>query len=333
MKIVIISDHLEYQKKTPSIKWVYNILSHSSHTVKYISTGLSLSRLAFRRIGLRDFFFNCFSSNSPIKFAFPIYPILNRFTKWYFIRFWSSHYIRIISKFQPDIILVESGIPSIILYSIFHKDSLKNIRKVYRISDVTGSFRYNPVLKEIDNFILHNRREYNCLVSAPTTYKNIFPDQILRPGVPLYALNQSKALKEKLIVYVGVYPLPYKFVDEISRAYPEYKVICTCEGKSHWSNVEFIGIIEQIDIERIIRKASIGIMFFPSGVSDWFLASSNKLALYNAFRIPVISNNCGVNLRKYCIYNIREGFGQDQDCKTQEVYSWEQYVDNLINLC
>lgn len=332
MKIIIFSDHLEYQKKRPSIKWVYSALSNREHTVKYISTGLSLHRLVFGRISLRDFLFNCFSSDSPVKVVFPIYPIFNRFTKKYFIKFWSFNFVRIVSKFQPDVILVESGVPSIVLYSIFLKDNFKSIKKVYKISDVVGSFRYNPILEEVDRFILHNRRENNCLVSAPTAYKDIFPDQILRPGVPSYALNLRKISKEKLIAYIGVYPLPEKFVSEISDAYPEYRIICTCEGKSYWNNVDFIGIVEQEDIERIMNRASIGVMFFPSGVSDWFLTSSNKLALYNSFHIPVISNNCGVNLKEYCIYDVGENFEQVHTCRKRDVYSWEQYAEKLIGL-
>jgi hypothetical protein len=330
VRIVIVSDQLEFQEKTPSIKWMYETLSNEKKvSVKYISTGMSLSRLVFGRVSIRNFIKNALKSESPIKFLFPVYPVLNSYTKKFFIFFWSKVFINSISEFHPDLIVFEAGIPSIILYSM-KDESLVKIKKIYKISDPVGFFRKNPILEGIDQFILKNRSELNCKVSAPSNYCNIFPDQILRPGVPDYASEINKSKSERLIVYIGIYPLPHGFIKSISEAYPDYQIICTCKGDPNLRNVKFVGTINQKNIEKILKKASIGIMFFPSNASDWFLASSNKLALYNALRIPVISNNCGADLKKYCIYNIGEGF--DKNCKAKKAHSWKKYTEEITGL-
>ena len=331
MIIVVISDHLEYQKKTSSIKWVYSILKSSQHSVHYVSTGLSLMRLTLKRIKFKDFLKNIrFSQKSKLTFLFPVFPILNRFTRKYFQTLWTKGFVRNVVNSNPDLIIVESGIPTIVLYSIFHNDKLKGVRKVYRVSDIMESFRKNPVLSDIERFIINNRRVNNCIVSAPAYHSSIAPDQILTPGVPLFALEKKRPVREKNIVYIGIYPLPEDFIDQLSNYYKDYKIICTSVGRSKWRNVEFVGIVGQKVIQEIVVKASIGVMFFPSGASDWFLSSSNKLSIYNALGIPVISNDCGVNLEEYCIYNIGKKIDPSRPCKQREVHSWEQFTEKLI---
>ena len=332
MRIVIISDHLEYQRKTPSIKWVYRVLkSNHRHSVLYISTGLSILRLLLRRVGFQDFFYNMrFSQHSQPTFLFPIYPILNPLTRKYFEIVWSRRFVQKVVDLQADLIIVESGIPSIVLYSVFHNAKLKHIKKIYRVSDVIGSFRRNPVLNEIDRYIVDNKKYNNCIISSPAYHSTIIPDQILTPGVPSFALGGATNSKEKIIIYIGIYPLPEWFIDKLSRCYPKYKIICTSDGRPAWKNVEFVGILGQKDLQKLALRASIGVMFFPSGVSDWFLSSSNKLALYNALKIPVISNDCSVNLKDYCIYNVGEKFDKKNICNKRRVYSWEQFTEKLV---
>lgn len=325
-KIIIVSDHIEIQKKRNSILNVYYELSKDKHNdVFFISTGFNLLRFIYKKIPLNIFFKYFFTKDTIFKIIFPLNIFYSIGLKKYFKNLWVKPFVDKIIKLNPDIVIFEAGTPSIIFSKLINNGI--NYRYIYRINDPINCFRENTLILESNEFIIHNNK-VDKKVSVPHKGVSNYYDQVLSPALSseIFALKYSD---KKKISYIGAHPLPESFIRDVHNRFPDYDFYFTGSNKKICSKSYPLGIVRYNEIANVLNYSKYFIMYFPDLGFENFL-NSNKMVAYYYLDRPIICNIDNEILKKNGIFSLNdEVFNYVR--RGRDYLTWGEFSQKLID--